>query len=94
MKKLHKQEKELPFEIGQTYQTKMQTGDKFTITQIIMKTEKGKTHEIHQFKGIYDRYPHLGECPIAEDRLIARRVFTGVEFEVCVCPKCKKEFKL
>lgn len=93
MKKIHQQEIDLPFEIGQTYITKMQTGEKFTVTQIIMKKEKGKTDEIYQLMGIYERYPHLGECPLAVDRLIPRKEFTGVEFEISVCPKCKHEFK-
>jgi len=83
MKKKRREEIEMPFEIGQTYVTKMQTGEKFTITKI----GKSKVY------GIYENHPDIGECPLNAERLIPRKQFTGVEYEVCVCPKCKHEFK-
>jgi len=93
MKKLHRQEIDIPFEVGQTYTTKFATGERFTITKIIMCTDKKKHGDISHFLGIYEKAPHLGECPLGADRLIQRKEFTGVEFEVTQCPKCKHEFK-
>ncbi len=83
MKKIYKEEIEEPFVVGKTYITKMQTGEKFTITKI------GKT----QVYGIYENHPNLGECPLKSERLIQHKYFTGVETEVIVCPNCKHEFK-
>jgi hypothetical protein len=89
MKKLHRQQIPIPFEVGQSYKTKFATGDTFTITRL----DKNKYDEVLAIWGIYDRSPHLGECPIGVDRLIQPMEFTGVEFEVTVCPHCKHEFK-
>jgi hypothetical protein len=89
MKKLHRQQIPIPFEEGQTYQTKFATGENFTITRLV----KNKYDEVIAIWGIYERCPHLGVCPIGIDRLIQPMQFTGLEFEVTVCPKCKHEFK-
>jgi hypothetical protein len=89
MKKLHRQQIPIPFELGQTYNTKFATGDTFTITRM----DKNKYNEVISVWGIYERRPHLGECPISVDRLIQQMEFTGIEFEITVCPHCKHEFK-
>jgi hypothetical protein len=83
MKKIRKEEIEVPFIIGETYDTKFSTGERFTLTRI------GKT----QAYGIYERSPELGICPLGIERLVSRKQFTGVETEITVCPKCKHEFK-
>lgn len=89
MKKLHRQEIDIPFEVGETYTTKFATGEKFSITRLI----KNKDGEVIMAYGIYEKHSHLGECPLSIDRLIQRKEFTGVEFHVTQCPKCKHEFK-
>lgn len=89
MKKIHRQEVLVPFTEGTTYKTKFATGESFTIT----KLTKNKHDEVISIFGTYVNRPHLGACPIAIDRLIQPTEFTGVQFEVTQCPKCKHEFK-
>lgn len=89
MKKLHRQQIPIPFEEGQTYTTKFANGERFTITKLV----KNKYNEVTGIWGTYERCPHLGVCPIGIDRLIQPMQFTGIEFDVTMCPKCKHEFK-
>jgi len=89
MKKLHQQHIPIPFEVGKTYKTKFATGEWFTIT----KLDKNKNDDVIGVWGIYGKHHELGVCPIGIDRLIQPMEFTGVEFEVTVCPNCKHEFK-
>ena len=70
--------KDLPFEIGKTYVTKFQTGEKFTLTNIKYNSKGIRIG----FDGIYENCPHLGVCPIGPDRLIPERIDDGF-MEVC-----------
>ncbi len=88
MKKVISEEIDLPFEIGETYVTKFQTGDKFKITGI----RRNKGGVATQFTGIYEKHQDLGECPLNGDRLIPRKKLTGDEYELTECPHCKKLF--
>ena len=72
--------KELPFEIGKTYTTKFATGERFLLTKI----KTNATGRIFGFDGIYEKCPHLGECPLGPDRLIPDRVEDGF-IDVCDC---------
>lgn len=88
MKKRIKVHKDLPFEEGKTYTTKMQTKEKFTITEILYKEtkENGVTIKTPRlFMGIYEKCPHLGPCPMYVDRLIPETMEIG---EIEVCGKC------
>lgn len=95
MKKLKREEIDLPFVVGETYVSKMQTAEKFTVSKITTKHNKatGK-NEIIRLEGIWEKAPHLGDCPLNPDRLIPRKEFTGKEYYVNVCPKCKHEEEL
>jgi hypothetical protein len=84
LKKLVKETVDLPFEVGVTYNTKLSTGERFTITRI----EKDKVW------GIYEDHADIGECPWRIERLVLHKKPTGIEYEVMVCPDCKKEIKL
>lgn len=73
--------KSLPFEIGKTYVTKFSTGERFTITDILLNT-KG---EPIRFYGIYEKYPLLTGCSLIADRLIPEKIEDD-SIEVCsVC---------
>jgi len=74
----------LPIEIDKTYTTKMSTGDKFLVKKITNNKE-GKPIQVH---GIYEKYPHLGICPINIERLIPESIDGEV---VEVCPHCGEE---
>lgn len=79
--------KELPFEVNKTYRTKLQTGEQFTVTRDVYKRNKdglilGISDTIW---GIWEKHPHLGECPIAKERLIPDKEYIG---DVEVCSKC------
>lgn len=76
-----KKYKELPFEVGKIYQTKFATGERFTITNIVKKSD-GK---ILWFEGVYEKHPQCGICPLNSDRLIADKVEDG---EIEICSKC------
>lgn len=78
-----KKYKPLPFEEGRTYRTKMQTGEKFTISKIV----SDPFGNILKFMGVYESSPHLGDCPLNPDRLNPDMVEDG-EVEVCDNPKC------
>jgi hypothetical protein len=88
MRKINQIKAPLPFEVGVTYSTKFATGEKFTIT----KVKKNKYDEVEAVWGIYEKSPHLGECPINMDRLIPDFKVMGEE-RVFVCPNCKHETK-
>lgn len=75
--------RDLPFVEGVSYQTKFATGERFTITKIVMQN-----NTLIGFKGFYENSPHLGVCPLAADRLIPMRVVDGT---VDVCSKCNTE---
>lgn len=63
--------KELPFIEGETYKTRFQTGEMFTVEKIVFSKQKFKTHEIIQFWGYY--VGREGLYPLGGDRLIARK---------------------
>lgn len=70
--------KDLSFEVGETYQTKFATAERFTIT-VINTNKQGR---VIGFKGVYENSKHLGEVPLGADRLIARKEPNGT-IEVC-----------
>ncbi len=72
--------KELPFESGKIYTTKFTTGEKFFLSKIIYNKKGG----IIGFEGIYEKYSHLGNCPLNPDRLIPDKIEDGF-IEVCDC---------
>jgi hypothetical protein len=78
---------DLPFEVGQTYLTKMATGEFFTIERI----SKSKLGEPITIYGFYTKHPHLRNCPISPNRLIAKTETTGEMVEECFCPHCKEQ---
>lgn len=88
MKKLIKEEVELPFEINNTYTTKFQTKERFTITRMDVDRDGNPK----KFYGIYENHPHLGECPLNGDRLIPYKKHIGVSI-MTQCPHCKELFK-
>ncbi len=66
---------QLPFEVGKTYSTKFQTGEKFVITEIKWRTSKDKEGVITNLKiiyfiGYYEKHPHIQNCMLNFDRLI------------------------
>lgn len=75
-----KKYKSLLFEIDKTYQTKMSTGEKFTIKEIIYQNDKQITA-----KGIYEFHPNIGICSYPIDRLIPDKIEDG---EINVCEHC------
>lgn len=75
--------KALPLEEGKTYRTKMATGEHFTISRIVAD----KFGNIVRLLGVYEKSPHLGDCPLSPERLIPEMVEDG-EVEVCDNPKC------
>ena len=89
MKKIINEEEDLPFEINQTYTTKFQTSEKFTVKRI----DTDKHGNPRTFHGIYEKHQHLGECPLNADRLIPYKRFTGKTIEMIKCPNCKELFK-
>jgi hypothetical protein len=68
---------DIPLIEGQTYMTKFQTKEMFTVTKITVD-KKGNQH----IKGIYEKSPGLGECGISTDRIIHDKKEIG-EKEVC-----------
>ena len=76
----------LPFEVGQTYITKMQTADRFTIERIEYRVNS------QVINLVYGRYnDSLTLCPLPTERLIPMTQDTGEVVEECLCPHCKKE---
>ena len=85
MKKTIKTYKNLPFEVGKTYQTKFSTGWKFLVKEVIykeIKVDGGFQKKETEARGIYENSPHLGICPLNIERLIPDRVENG-EIEIC-----------
>ena len=72
--------KELPFEVGKTYLTKMATKWTFTVSRIDVDKKSGAQRTIH---GFYNGTETL-ECPINPDRLFPDKEVVG-EKEVCDC---------
>lgn len=75
------EEIDLPFEIGKTYKTKFQTGEKFIITDIVWsfkyegereKRVKVKNKMIYPL-GFYENKPEIKNCLINFDRLIPEK---------------------
>ena len=69
-----------PLELNKTYKTKMQTGEKFTITEIITSKPSEK---IINVKGIYESSPHLESCPLDPERLIPETETVVKEIPIC-----------
>lgn len=63
----------------------MATKWKFKITKDPYKRDKdGVIFGVNQqFFGIYEDSPHLGECPIGNDRLIPHKELVEKEIEIC-----------
>lgn len=60
-----------PFQVGEIYETKWQTKEKFLIKEIKTKFDKDLKKEIpYYFLGVIIGKEHLGNCPINIDRLI------------------------
>lgn len=98
MKPIHTNKVEtitLPFEEGETYTTKMATGEKFTVDRIeYRKTNDGDTDEPRMLFGRYEKSPYLLNCGISPERLIPRKKETGKTLIVSQCPHCKEEITL
>ena len=80
--------KELPFEEGKTYTTRFATAETFLLKEIVWKEFKEGNIMIKKmilFRGIYQKCPDLGLCPLNIDRLIPDRIEDG---EMEVCEKC------
>lgn len=75
---------DLDFEVGKTYKTKFQTGERFTITKIITRPFLKTTIIIRVF-GVYEKAPHLGECPLDHERLIPETKTITKDVEYCDC---------
>lgn len=75
---------ELPFEVGQTYVTKMATADRFTIEKIERRGER-----IYKVYGRYNDKETV--CPLDSERLIPKTQDTGNEVEIYCCPHCNKK---
>lgn len=71
---------DLPFEENKTYQTKFQTGEHFTIKKLIFKKDV-----VISVVGIYEKAPHLENCPLSVDRLIPETEIKLHGVEVCNC---------
>ena len=82
MKTIIKKYKDLPLEEGKSYPTRFQTGETFLLKKIIWNNDK-----MVKLEGIYEKYPHLGICPIGVDRLISDKEF---DCDVEVCSKCSE----
>lgn len=59
---------EKPLVIGQTYTTKLQTAEKFTLTRILTN----KNGQVTGLKGVWTNCSHLGEVPLGADRLLSK----------------------
>lgn len=84
-KKISKQVDDL-FEVGETYVTKFQTGERFTLTRDpYIKKDGNVIGCSNTVYGIYEKATHLGECPLNIDRLIPNKKTITVEHEFCEC---------
>jgi len=79
---------DLPFEVGETYFTKIIADDKFTVDRIDKDEKTGLVRMLH---GRYEKSPHLLNCGLPPERLIARKQETGKVLTICLCPHCKGE---
>ena len=89
MKKTIKEQIELEIVAGETYTTRFTNAERFKVIEVV----KDKDGVVTKLWGVYENSPHLGKCPIDANRLIPRTEFTGREYEVNVCPHCKKTFE-
>lgn len=80
-----KKEIELPLVVGETYFTKFQTKEKFKITKLIYDRFNVMVVSVN---GIYEKTPHLGECPLPVERIVHK--INIIEEEIEICPNCKK----
>lgn len=85
MRKTHKIFSDIPLEIGRRYQTKFATGEFFIVTRIEHFTKTGAKIMYPTAYGIYEKRPHIGECPLSEDRIIHDKKF---EREIEICEEC------
>lgn len=69
---------DLPLEVDKTYVTKFQTKEKFTV-KVINTNKYGEQVSV---MGIYEKSPHLGNCPLPVERLI-HDTEPGDTVEVC-----------
>lgn len=70
--------KDLPFEVGKTYQTKMSVDWTFLVKEIEYKKDV-----VSKLKGIWSNSPDLGICEVYRiERIIPDKVVDG-EMEVC-----------
>ncbi len=86
--------RELLFIVGNTYLTKFQTGERFTITRDPYIRHKETDLIIGtktQAFGVYENSQDLGECPLNIDRLIPD--FEEIIEEVERCEHCKQIIK-
>lgn len=96
MKKLVPKKESLLFVVGETYETKFATKERFTLTRdayvrkdgIIIWTNK-------TVWGVYERSPHLGECPLNLDRIVPHTKTIQIELDFCdtcgnACEVCKE----
>lgn len=56
------------FVVGETYQTKMATAERFTIHKIDIMMG-----QVTKFWGVYEKNPDLLNCPISPERLILNK---------------------
>lgn len=74
---------DIPFEVGETYTTKFQTKEKFTISELVYIHDKiSKQPKLDGFKGFYESNPKV-ICPLVLERLIPRTKIVKIEVEYC-----------
>lgn len=61
-------EEDNTFEVGGTYMSKMATKEHFSVDKIERDVKTGK---ITKLFGRWDKHPHLDNCPLNPERLIA-----------------------
>jgi hypothetical protein len=75
---------DIPLEVGKTYMLTMATQERFTITKDPYNRKDnvitGPKSTIH---GIYEKAPHLGECPIDIHQIIPYSYKVPTEVEIC-----------
>ena len=78
------------FEVGKTYKTAIATGENFKLTtDPYVRDENGVIERVKQIiYGVYEKSPHLGNCPLLIQRLIPETEKVGYQVEICDC--CKK----
>ena len=73
--------KDLDFIEGNTYKTKMSTGESFKVIEIVYNLK----NKLINLKGIYLNSPHLGLCPMSPERLMTEKEEIGI---IEICDKC------